>query len=481
MTRAILAIAAAAGLAFSGAGRGSGGEWWMPPGDIYRGQLVTLSALELAYADLAWRTFIALSWPAEVRGTAPYPAPDTDEDLSYGAGKYATVWEAWPTAQELFKPDGAAPASWGSAHDLPSVCTASGAKTGEHVLESISKGGDVQSEFVQAFRMGPVIDQNRAYAWFGIQANKSMYDYIVDNRLYNEEGQKAFGRNADWPRGRPDSKGTEEDTGAIFVKAAWKVLGEHDDSETFHRIDSWLYNPGDADAGIPASCSMKTVGLVGFHIVHRTYSAPQWTWATFEHDANAPTHAEVMHGDLPKSQYSFFDVSCVKNRCGYNELPDHPWNAAATERESVQVVRTGVSGISTSLVNDLYRHGAPATTPVPGTVWQNYFLVGTQFPTVIGNPSNEGIYPINPAYPNGEPASRFLANTLIETYIQGFASNEEETTNGNRIPLTDAGVVGGGVERMTSSCVGCHGDAVQTTGFDANYVYMLNRAQPSGG
>ena len=455
-------------------------QWWTPPGDVDRGELETLTELELAYASLAWKTFIALNWPAETKDDVPYPAPDTDKDLGYGTGEYPTVWEAWPNAQELFKSDGTTPAPWGSAHSLPSICTASGAKAGEPILQSVSKGGDVQSEFVQAFRMGPVIDQNLAYTWFGIHANEAMYDYIVDNRLYNSEGQTAFGKDADWPRGRPDSAGTEEDIGSIFVKAAWKVLGDDDVSDTFHRVDSWLYNPGDEDDGIAPSCRLKTVGLVGFHIVHRTYSAPQWTWATFEHEANAPTYAEVLSGNPPKGHYSYFDLDCVKSGCALNQLPDHPWNADAASREPVQVVRTGVQSPVVDIVNWLYRFEAAGTNPVPGTVWQSYFLVGVQFPTVLGEPSPEGIHPVNPAYPNGEPSSRFLANALIETFIQGFASVDEETTNGNRIPLQDSGIAGGGAERMTSSCVGCHGDATQTTGLDANYVYMLNRAQSAG-
>ena len=477
---------AVAGLALAGTGQaqdGSGYNWWSPPGDVDRRKLETLADLEAAYADLAWKTFIALNWPAEVKGGVPYPAPDVDEDLSYNSGKYTTVWVAWPTAQELFKSDGSAPAPWGSAHSLPSVCAAGGAKTGEPVLQSLSKGGDVQSEFVQAFRMGPVIDQNQEYTWFGIQANKAMYDYIVDNRLYSTQGQTAFGKDANWPRGRPDSQGTEEDIGSIFIKAAWKVLSGSDDPKTFHRIDTWLYDSGDEDDGIPPSCSLETVGLAGFHIVHRTYSAPQWTWATFEHGDNAPQYNEVRSGILPKSRYSYFDVNCVKNRCAYNQLPEHPWNAAAAEREPVQVVRAGVFGLYAEAANERYQHGESETTPVPGSVWENYYLVGTQFPTILGSPSQkDGMYPINPAYPDGEPAARFLANTLIETYIQGFGSDSDEvTTNGNRIPAQDRAGIGGGAERMTSSCVGCHGDAVQTTGLDANYVYMLNRAQPAGG
>ncbi|MYD94325.1 MAG: hypothetical protein F4Y02_11680 [Chloroflexi bacterium] len=286
-------------------------NWWVPPGDVDRASLVTLDELETAYAELAWETFIAINWPALVKDGNPYPSPDTDKDLSYNVGEYVSVWEAWPTAQEIFRPDGTAPPAWGSPHELPSPCEEKGALEGHIVLQATSKGGDVASEFVQAFRMGPVPDQNGKYTWFAIQANKAMYDYIVGNGLYNVEGQVAFGKAADWPRGRLDSTGSEEDIGSIFVKGAWKVLGDGDNPNAFHRIQARLYNPGDEDAGISASCRLESVGLTALHIVHRTNSAQQWAWATFEHVANAPLYEEAMSGDLRRSDYSYFDTAVL--------------------------------------------------------------------------------------------------------------------------------------------------------------------------
>ena len=463
---------AAALLATAGAtGAHADTNWWVPPGDVDRASLATLDELETAYAELAWKTFIAINWPATEKDGSPYPSPDTDKDLSYNAGEYVSVWEAWPTAQELFRADGAAPPAWGSHHELPSPCEEKGAQRGDVVLQATSKGGDVASEFVQAFRMGPVPDQNGEYTWFAIQANKAMYDYIVDNELYNVEGQAAFGKAADWPRGRTDSTGTEEDIGSIFVKGAWKVLGEGDILEQFHRIESWLYNPGDDDAEIAASCRLKNVGLTALHIVHRTNSAPQWAWATFEHVANAPLYEEAMSGNLPRDRYSYFDASCVKGACEYNRLPDHPWNPDRTGIVPVQVVRLGNIGGAAATQNTRFQ----GEDPVQDTVFANYQLIDTQFATVLGSPDN-GVYPVNPAYPAGEPAARFLANTLIETYIQGLPQGAQ-TSGGDQVTPGDQAGTGGGAERMTSNCVGCHGDAVQTTGFFSNYVFMLNRAE----
>lgn len=448
----------------------AGADWWTPPGDVDRASLSTLDELETAYAELAWKTFIAINWPAMEKDGNPYPDPDTGKDLSHDDGAYVSVWEAWPTAEEMFGPDGAAPPPWGAPRSVPPACGEQGAQGGDMVLQAVSKGGDVASEFVQAFRMGPVPDQNGQYTWFAIQANKAMHDYIVDKELYNVEGQAAFGQAADWPRGRHDSTGSDEDIGSIFVKATWKVLGDGDTPGDFHRIESWLYNPGDEDAGMPPSCRLESVGLAALHIVHRTNSAPQWAWATFEHVANAPLYEDAMSGDLPRDSYSYFDTSCIEGACEYNRLPDHPWNPDRTGIAPVQVVRLGPVGAAAAAQNARFQ----GQDPVKGTVFANYMLVDTQFATVLGAPDN-GVYPINPAYPAGEPSARFLANTLIETYIQGLPPGSK-TSIGYPVTPGDRAGAGGGAERMTSNCVGCHADAVQTSGFFSNYVYMLNRA-----
>ena len=40
----------------------------------------------------------------------------------------------------------------------------------------------IEESFNQPFRTGPLIDQNNNYAIFDILMNKSMFDYIVDDK-----------------------------------------------------------------------------------------------------------------------------------------------------------------------------------------------------------------------------------------------------------------------------------------------------------
>ncbi|HLM67568.1 MAG TPA: hypothetical protein VK358_08585, partial [Longimicrobium sp.] len=80
------------------------------------------------------------------------------------------------------------------------------------------------------------------------------------------------------------------------------------------------------------------------------------------------------------------------------------------------------------------------------SVWQFYELVSTQWPT---QPSAS----LSGPTPMGNPAPQFLANTTLETYVQGQVPN------------------------VSSSCIGCHNNATSTTSMFSDFSYLLERAQ----
>ena len=451
----------------------------------------TIAARTAAFVNFSWRTFIALNWPAAVDASGrALPIPDQSRSPAGEGAAYITVWEAWPDVDEVFLPAGEKPAPFGQPHLIPAACatiTVSGPAP-TMVLRSISKGGAVLSEFVQAFRMGPVIDANGQYVRFGINFNKQMHDYIIDNDLYSAAGQQTFAGThpdgASFPRGSL----ANNEVGSIMVKSSWKILGTGDAVNTFHRIPVYVYNPPQPDAR--ESCRLAQVGLVGFHITHRTYTAPQWVWSTFEHASNAPNWAQATGQQLGPSHYSFFDAEkCpVKDNrpsCRYNTLPQRPWDPEIT-KEPTLIVRTGNVSPEAQRQNAVYRRYLQG---IQNTVWGNYFLVDVQWPSKLATAVTVSLSPpatVNPAYPYGEPVPNFLANSTMETYIQGFTAGDV-TSNGNLIPPGDTSAThvtmsvhvgsSGGAARNTSSCVNCHGDAAMTTGLPGNFVFSLNRAE----
>jgi hypothetical protein len=109
-----------------------------------------------------------------------------------------------------------------------------------------------------------------------------------------------------------------------------------------------------------------------------------------------------------------------------------------------------------------------------GTVWENYMLLSTQWPSDFPCTSSHSADANAPAPKtdfrkqpdmNCSPAPSFLANSTLETYSQGD------------------------IPQASSSCIGCHGNAVsfQPRASDAkagevhfnqsDFTFMLEKAQ----
>jgi hypothetical protein len=171
----------------------------------------------------------------------------------------------------------------------------------------------------------------------------------------------------------------------------------------------------------------RMMGLVGLHIVQKTPSRPQWIWSTFEHVDNV----EVGPGAPPGSRPSFNNPDEPQTGPGINDLPPaiHHTNLPDPDPKPVQVRRIPTIAESTQKTNQLYQNHAL----VRGTVWKNYQLVATQWPT---DPKS---------LPRGTPFPRNqVANVTMETKFQ------------------------------STSCIGCHGSSLPT-----DFVWVLTvRAYP---
>jgi hypothetical protein len=384
-------------------------------------QKPNLQDLQDDFDLFSWQSFVAVNWPAGPDGN-PKPGASIGPDVP-------TVWENWKESRDIFLPGGATPPPWGQDPPPPDVCKGQGAATLN--LTQIGKTPNVLDESGEPFETGPLIDQNGQYVRFAIMANQDMFNTIVSDGLYSKAGQARFAQPANFAQ----PKGSKN-VGAIMVKSSWKVMGANDDVSRFHTIQALVYtNPGEHE-GIAAACKRQTVGLVGLHIAHKTADEPQWVWSTFEHVDNVPSQGEP----IDKPHYNFYDKNCTKN-CDANEPPPRPWNPNAAYTQPTQVVREIPLTASTKALNARYQ--AALLKNYPGTVWANYELISTQWPTNASNPTD----------PTGNPAPSFLANATLETYIQG------------KVPQT------------SSSCTACHNNATMTNGLSSDFTYLLQRAQ----
>nr|WP_245220862.1 cytochrome C [Pseudomonas batumici] len=415
------------------------------PFDVTVTTPVSLDSLQQNFDQLSWQTFIALNWPAQANGN---PAAGTQIGKQDGA----TVWESWRESYQIFLPKGQPPAGWNTAPAIPKACE--GLKPGR-LLQQMGKVPDVLDEFIQPFQSGPLVDQNGVYTRNEIVVNQSMFNDITSKGLYSVEGQQAYlTKNQNNHVAFSCGSNKTQQVGAVMVKASWKVLGGNDQRSRFHTVDALVYTPGNSDPTrgpiVAESCKAEPVGLVGLHIVHKTAGAPQWVWSTFEHVDNAPEKTTPLK--QRKGPYLFYNVT---SSTPANQPPARPWNPAVKATPS-QIVRVIPLTAATKTLNASYQK--LLRTVNANSVWANYQLISTQWPT---QPATDCELP-SPTNPLGSPAPTFLANTTLETFIQGS------------------------VPQTSSSCMECHNNATTRvtqnprTAF-ADFTYLLERAQSSKG
>lgn len=372
----------------------------------------------------SWESFIALNWSPDGKGTIG------------DKGDNNTVWETWKESYEVFLPDGKAPAPWGKGAFVPPACAKG--KGNFKFLQQVGKTPNVLDEMDQPFKTGPLIDQNGQYTRFEILVNKEMFNYIDSAKLYSFDMQQKFKGIVDFPEGNISTK----KHGAVMVKAAWKILGKGDDPSRFHTTKALIYVPPTDDPVMHETCYVATVGLVGLHIGTKTNVCPQWIWSTFEQVDNVPAYGKGT--DNP--HYNYFNKK--QGYADMNNAPARPWNPNIKGQKGSQIVRLNTIAQGTDSLNKIYQKRLKAVNPK--SVWQYYELVGTQWPV---NPEQK---------PAGNPFPLFMANTTLESYIQGIVENGKVSH----------------VNGVSSSCIGCHnGATMKANGKASDFTFLLERAQ----
>jgi hypothetical protein len=432
----------------------------------------------------SWQAFLALNWPA-------LPDGRPNAKLTLADSTTPRVWEYYVDAGQVYRKDGAAPLPWEKAvaASLKKEFWMHGMSVGTPEAESDKTAGDGgyhipvlggASGSLQAFT-GPMIDRQGKWVRYQAAMNRVEFDYLVENKLYNLEGQVAY--TAKNQIVFPANKGTTKH-GAMEIKMSWKQLSDQDDPARFlvreARVIPLTGEPYTAD-----------FALVGMHIAAKTESSPTWIWATFEHVDNTAVNDLETDSKGRPLQPTFYNPENptipVNTLAPKNAAPVNQYNPATGKDDGPAVYTSWDESLTTNPTQTLQVLPIPKATAALnaqvraalknlGSVYQYYELIGTQWPAA----------PSFPAFTNGvanQPDGRllpsswesivykipgkvvpvYLVNTTMETFFQNGNQPAGPVADDYRLPaglLADPNTV-----FATESCAGCHFSAGAAVAF----------------
>jgi hypothetical protein len=365
----------------------------------------------------SWESFIALNWP-NIAGQNGVPNQPGNAALFQQTPNGAVlVWTTYKESFALFGQGANRPPAW-NVNTLP-VNPCQGGKAGSPLLVMAAKGGElITSPPNQAFSV-PLIDQNNNYVYFDILFNQDQYNftrgadgnpaswlYLVKN-LAAKEPLTMPARSANYP-----AAGSTQ--GAIMLKTAWRRMTSKDAGCTtstpgvscrYYVTQAQVYD------STSKACSVIPMGLIGMHVVQKLKDFPEWIWSTFEQVDNVQPGPGAPAGtpiSLNNGTNSPQTIGGWANRPSAAVPPLLP----SSQRTPVQVTRYNPIPSSTAALNVTFQKA------LSGTVWSNYQLIFTQWPSQpqsFKTFENQGVYPKDSgaAFPaNG------VTNVTAETYFQ---------------------------------------------------------------
>jgi hypothetical protein len=359
------------------------------------------------FDTFSWQEFIALNWPAVAnqRGVPDHPDdPQVFKDAfkPNDQGTYPTVvWGTWKQAYELFEQGSQRPTPWNSFQAVLPCSNSSG-------TPPLTFLDDTPNDMNQALS-NPLIDQKQEYTRYEIRFNMAEYNAIRgDDNQPSSWLYITTNLNNALPITFPMSHPTTY--GAIELKAAWKPITASDDKKRYYIVNALVIDPA------TNTCSNQQMGLVGFHIAHKTAPFTEWVWSTFEQVDNVTGATPSFNNGTPNPPTpNGYDVA----------TPLYPPLISPPQRKAVQVTRVNAIPTTPPMYSTVDLN-ASFQQLVAGTVWANYQLIATQWPTKPQNFNRGGTYPQDCGSPFPQDG---VANTTAETYFQTLGSGLNSCMN----------------------------------------------------
>lgn len=465
-------------------------------------------------AAFAWNEFIALNWPAVPQTGLADTRDMPDNSKLFGDQSVPLVWHTFRSKVELYPwsshlPNGTklqgdtlyvfnydAPPKYYYKDSIPPCAQA--AKDIAYI--NLDETSQIALNFMYAGVTSKNADSNNSSPQlirFLAKANRTYFDYITQKSYFNHGGNYYDAITNYSNAIATDSVAKDSTiflpTSTVMIKAAWRLLTEKDTVSQFHTTTVRYYETKNGD---PCYYQEATWGLVAMHIVHKTPSAPYFTFATFEQkdniltpegkpveDANGtiinpytnPTTPQVTHTDSPSlgttTTISGNYCEATDNRLNYqNTATGLPSDGKICVNGRYNPIPSAIINVNkaahTAIINYNKANG------VSNSPWENYKLVNIQYKPFNFNEIDDK---------NNLQSTYFQANIVVETNytLQKFAGQQIATGNEAGQTSNYAGGQpfynvhlpnGNSYDKINmGGCMGCHGNA-QFSGNDFSFM-----------
>lgn len=291
-------------------------------------------------------------------------------------------------------------------------------KSKSHILAGIQQAGS----------NSVLVDENGRAVYTSMIINTTYRDFVRKNKLYTPDGLRDFSDTTNFPKG------------SMSMKASWKIVpkGEKPPKGAYTR-EATLYKVVNIDGNLTTSDNYKDpakretikeqVALVGFHIAVVVNEHPEFIWATFEHNENAPSlllknsTEPVSDEYVSDKDFTFYKAKTPASMCNISNLgtleidENQKITGAYGVDAATQVYRryqygggTDSNQINISNLNDLVHSKLPENS-----LWNNYHEVGAVWFNVADGLKPNWSLTLADSIETG---SKTLSNSTIETFTQ---------------------------------------------------------------
>lgn len=228
--------------------------------------------------------------------------------------------------------------------------------------------------------------------------------------------------------------------GATVFKASWRIVQPNENTDDVFTTKATIAKlVNDASGKAVASGETipdVTVALVGLHVVGVIKDHPEFAWATFEHNSNAPNLPPGMSPQSTQSvsndDFTFYKAGTAAEDCNSEvdglpikvSITDVDTQAAAPVTNVFRQFQFGgaapdraadIASANNNFQSAIIANSMSIKDLDP--VFANYFLVGTVWQNANSLEPNDG------SMDESSIGSTSLMNATLETYVQGSGRN----------------------------------------------------------